>query len=112
MKGSAAGAAGPEDPAAPDVAATEARRVASVGVGAGAGEDGGGRGVFGRKMGEQVVVEAGERMGLSWGAATSVAAGRGVGNHGRGDLNVELCLRDCRSYGGGGGVGSYGRGSR
>ena len=68
--------------------------------------------MFGRKMGEQVVVEAGERMGLSWGAATSVAAGGGVGNHGRGDLNVELCLRDCRSYGGGGGVGSYGRGSR
>ena len=53
MKGYAAGAAGLKDPAAPDVAATEARRVASVGVGAGAGEDGGGRGVFGRKMGEQ-----------------------------------------------------------
>ena len=61
------GAVGSEDPAAPNAAATEARRVVSAGVGAGAGEDGGGRGVFGRKMGERVVVGAGERMGLSWG---------------------------------------------
>ena len=48
-----------------------------MGVGAGVGEDGGGRGVFGRQMGEQVVVGAGERMGLSWGVATSVVAGGG-----------------------------------
>ena len=52
-----------------------------VGMGrVGAGEDGGGRGVFGMKMGGREVEGAGELMGLSWGAAASAVAEGGAGN--------------------------------